>query len=86
MGGVASVIEEAVEGQRLVKVFGGQRYEQDQFEQVNQRNRSQNLKHTITGAASSPAIQFLVAIALALIVYLSSSGTLVGQISVGVFM
>lgn len=86
MGEVASVIEEAVEGQRLVKVFGGQRYEQDQFEQVNQRNRTQNLKHTITGAASSPAIQFLVAIALALIVYLSSSGVLVGQITVGVFM
>ncbi len=86
MGEVASVIEEAVEGQRLVKVFGGQRYEQDQFEKVNQRNRSQNLKHTITSAASSPAIQFLVAIALALIVYLSSSGVLVGQITVGVFM
>lgn len=86
MGGVASVIEEAVEGQRLVKVFGGQRYEKAQFDQVNQRNRSQNLKHTITAAASSPAIQFLVAIALALIVYLSSSGLLVGPITVGVFM
>ena len=86
MGDVASVIEEAVEGQRLVKVFGGQHYEQDQFERVNQRNRNQNLKHTVTRAASSPTIQFLVAIALAVIVYLSSSGVLVGYISVGVFM
>ena len=86
MGDVASVIEEAVEGQRLVKVFGGQLYEQDQFERVNQRNRTQNLKHTVTRAASSPTIQFLVAIALAVIVYLSSSGVLVGYISVGVFM
>jgi subfamily B ATP-binding cassette protein MsbA len=86
MGDVASVIEEAVEGQRLVKVFGGQNYEQTQFEAVNQRNRSQNLKHTITAAVSSPFIQFMIAIALALIVYLASSGALVGQISVGVFM
>jgi len=86
MGDVASVIEEAVEGQRLVKVFGGQRYEQDQFERVNQRNRHQNLKLIVTGAASSPLVQFLVAIALAFIVYLSSSGTLVGHISVGVFV
>ena len=39
-----------------------------------------------TRAASSPTIQFLVAIALAVIVYLSSSGVLVGYISVGVFM
>ncbi|OED39939.1 lipid A export permease/ATP-binding protein MsbA [Chromatiales bacterium (ex Bugula neritina AB1)] len=86
MGQVASVIEEAVEGQRLVKVFGGRDYEREQFDLVNERNRNLNLKETMTRAASAPVVQFLVAVALAIIVYLASSGTLVGEITVGVFM
>lgn len=86
MGRVASVIEEAVEGQRLVKVFGGREYERQHFETANEKNRSLNVKETFTRAASAPIIQFLVAIALAIIVFLASSGTYVGEISVGVFM
>ena len=86
MGRVASVIEEAVEGQRLVKVFGGREYERQHFEAANETNRSLNVKETFTRAASAPIIQFLVAIALAIIVFLASSGRYVGEISVGVFM
>jgi len=86
MGEVASVIEEAVEGQRLVKIFGAHQYERDRFEKVNERNRVLTLKEIVTAAASSPVVQFLVAIALSLIVYLGSSGFMVGQVSVGVFM
>jgi len=86
MGDVASVIEEAVEGQRLVKIFGAHQYERDRFEKVNERNRVLTLKEIVTAAASSPLVQFLVAIALSAIVYLGSSGFMVGQVSVGVFM
>ncbi len=86
MGQVASVIEEAVEGQRLVKVFGGRDYEREQFDGVNERNRHLNVKETVTRAASAPLVQFLVAVALAVIVFLASSGRFVGEISVGVFM
>ncbi len=86
MGRVASVIEEAVEGQRLVKVFGGRDYEREHFDKVNELNRKLNVKEMFTRAASAPIIQFLVAIALAIIVFLASSGKYVGEISVGVFM
>lgn len=86
MGNVATVIEEAVEGQRLVKIFGAHQYERDRFETVNERNRTLTMKEIITVAASSPLVQFLVAVALAIIVYLGSSGFIVGQVSVGVFM
>lgn len=86
MGRVASVIEEAVEGQRLVKVFGGRDYERENFDKVNEINRKLNVKEMFTRAASAPIIQFLVAIALAIIVFLASSGRYVGEVSVGVFM
>ncbi len=86
MGKVAGVIEEAVEGQRLVKVFGGQQYEREHFDVVNELNRELNVKVMLTRAASAPLIQFLVAVALAIIVFLASSGKYVGDVSVGVFM
>ncbi len=86
MGSVSTVIEEAVEGQRLVKIFGAHDYERSRFEEVNERNRSLTIKEIVTVAVSSPLIQFLVAIALAIVVYLGSSGFIVGQVSVGVFM
>ena len=73
MGDVASVIEEAVEGQRLVKIFGAHQYERDRFEKVNERNRVLTLKEIVTAAASSPLVQFLVAIALSAICLLYTS-------------
>ncbi len=86
MGKVASVIEETVEGQRLIKVFGGQQYEREHFDTANESNRKLNVKEMFTRAASAPVIQFLVAIALGIIVFLASSGRYVGEVSVGVFM
>ena len=86
MGEVSHVIQEAVDGNRVIKIFGGQAFEADQFEQANERNRRFNMRETVVKAANSPIIQLLVAIALAVIVYIASSGTVAEQISVGSFM
>ncbi len=86
MGEVSHVIQEAVDGNRVIKIFGGQAFEAGQFETVNERNRYFNMRETVVKAANSPIIQLLVAIALAVIVYIASSGTAGDQISVGSFM
>lgn len=86
MGEVSHVIEEAVEGQRVVKIFGGHAYERQQFEKVNELNRSLNMRQTIAKAGHTPIIQFLIAVALAVIIYLSTSGSLMDDISPGTFM
>ncbi|MDH5572765.1 MAG: ATP-binding cassette domain-containing protein, partial [Gammaproteobacteria bacterium] len=69
MGDVSSVSEETIEANREIKIFGGQDYETDQFRNINEHNRKQFLKLAITNALSSPVIQFIVAIAFALMVY-----------------
>jgi len=80
MGDVSTVTEETIEANREIKVFGGQDYETQQFEKVNHYNRRQFLKLAATNALSSPVIQFIVAIAFALIVYLATNqDLLVGQ-------
>lgn len=86
MGEVSNVIEEAIEGHRVVKVFGGQTYEAERFGRVNELNRKLNIKLTVTKALSVPVIQFFVAMALALIIFFATSGDLVEQLSVGAFV
>lgn len=86
MGEVSHVIQEAVDGSRVIKIFGGQATEEYQFDVVNERNREFNMRETAIRALNVPVIQMLVAIALAIIVYVASSGGLTEQLSVGQFM
>ncbi len=72
MGDVSSVTEETIEANREIKVFGGQAYELRQFDRINKHNRRQFLKMAATNALSSPFIQFIVAIAFAMIIYLAT--------------
>lgn len=86
MGSVSRIIEEAIKGQLVVKVFGGREYEESQFSEVNDRNRRQNLRMQLTQALSSPIVQLLIACALALIIYLATLDSMIKEISVGTFV
>lgn len=86
MGDVTHVIEEAVGGHRVIKIFGGSDYEWERFASVNERMRRFQLKMARIQAASVPVVQFLIAIVLALIVYLSSIDSVVQAVSVGAFV
>ena len=86
MGDVSHVIQEAVEGARVIKIFGGHEEEVAQFEQANENNRAFNMKETVVKALNEPIVQLLVAMALAIIVYIASSGDVADRISVGSFM
>lgn len=86
MGDVSHVIQEAVEGARVIKIFGGHAEEAAEFELANERNRAFNMKETMIKALNEPIVQLLVALALAVIVYIASSGEVADRISVGSFM
>ena len=86
MGSVSRIIEESIKGQLVVKIFGGSRYENEQFSVVNDRNRRQNLRMQMTQAISSPIVQLLIACALALIIYLATHESMQGEISAGTFV
>ncbi len=86
MGGVTHVIEEAVEANRVIKIFGGREYEVDQFSRMNERMRRFQMKMAYTKAASVPLIQFLLALVLAAVVYAASMPSVVQANSVGAFV
>ncbi|MEQ8861376.1 MAG: lipid A export permease/ATP-binding protein MsbA [Pseudomonadales bacterium] len=70
MGDVTHVASEAVSGYRVVRIFGGERYEKDRFHRSSRSNQRQNLKMVATKVTSTQVIQIFVVAALALLIAL----------------
>jgi len=75
MGGIMHVLEEAIEAHKVVKIFGGQRYEKDRFGAANAYQRGVNMRATVAAAALGPIIHICAAVALAVIVYVALGQT-----------
>ena len=86
MGDLTQVVQEAIEGHRVVKLFGGQDYEQQRFDAQANSVRRQLMKQVAASAASVPVVQFIAALALATIVYLATQQSNAAQITVGGFV
>lgn len=86
MGDVTHVIEEAVQGNRVIKIFGGKEYERSQFARTNQRVRDFHLKMARTKAVAVPTVQFIVALVLAALVYFASAEHFFDEVTVGTFV
>ncbi len=64
MGDVTRVTKEALDGQRVIKVFNAQEQEARDFEAVNEHNRRSNMKLIAAKATSNPEVQFIASIGL----------------------
>jgi len=86
MGELTQFSEEVIHGQRLVKSFTAERWQESLFEQVNERNRKLHLKMAAALGASTPIVQFIAACILALVIYLATLESVSREISVGSFV
>jgi subfamily B ATP-binding cassette protein MsbA len=86
MGSVTGAVDEVVNGQREVKIFGGQRREHDRFEQVTNTTRRLNLKVASTSAISSAVVQTVAAMSLALIVFMATRPQIIDTLTPGSFI
>jgi subfamily B ATP-binding cassette protein MsbA len=86
VGELTHTAQEAIEAHRVVKAFGGQRRETERFRRVNEKTRTLQMKMIATEAASVPLVQLIAALAIAVIVYLSTLQGLRADITVGTFM
>ncbi len=72
MGNVTHVAEEGIEGQKVIKAFGGQHYETTVFNKTTKHNRQQEMKLIVTEALSIPMVQLVGSLALAITIYLAT--------------
>lgn len=83
MGDVTHIAEEAIEGYRVVRTFGGQAYEENKFVTATRDNRDKELELIATNAVASPIVQLIIAVIISITVYLAT--THVGNITAGGF-
>lgn len=83
MGRITHVLEEAIQGHRVVKIFGGQNYEKTRFSAAINHARLLNMKQVIASSVSVSTVQLLAGIALAVILFIATRNN---QLTVGGFV
>ncbi|MCF6219330.1 MAG: lipid A export permease/ATP-binding protein MsbA [Gammaproteobacteria bacterium] len=86
MGDVLHSAKESVEGQRVVKIFGGHGHEYQTFHKNVEYNRRQHMKMAVANAMNAPLVQLIASFALAAVIYIATSGDMMEEVSVGTFM
>ncbi|WXL25242.1 lipid A export permease/ATP-binding protein MsbA [Ectopseudomonas mendocina] len=88
MGDVTHVASETIQGYRVVRSFGGERYEQGRFLKASSSNRDKQLQMTKTGAVYTPMLQLVIYSGMATLMFLvllmrgdASAGDLVAYIT-----
>src|SRR5512143_1048968 len=86
IGDLTQVVDEAVGGHRVVKLYGGEAYEQTRFHQAANLARLFEMKRVAANAVYEPVIQLIAAIALAVIVYIAADQARDNATTVGGFV
>jgi subfamily B ATP-binding cassette protein MsbA len=86
IGDLTQVVDEAVGGHRVVKLYGGEDYEQTRFRHAANLARVFEMKRVAANAVYEPVIQFIAAVALAIIVYIAAGQASANTTTVGGFV
>jgi subfamily B ATP-binding cassette protein MsbA len=94
IGDVAKIAEEALQSIRIVKIFSGQKYENQRFDDVNDKNMRLNMRLIMSRSGGDALINIIIAVGVAGVVYFSTvesvrpadSGDFVGFITAIVFL
>lgn len=85
-GDMTTSIEEAIAGNRVIKVFGGEGYETKRFELVNSLYRRQAMRLAVAQSLQSPLTQLLASLAVAAILTIALVQSRSGAATVGDFV
>ncbi len=86
VGEVNQISSEAIAATREIRIFDGIEYESKRFEAVNENNHKSYMKRIVTERLSMPIVQFIMAIALAVVVYAATHGDQIADFTPGKFM
>jgi subfamily B ATP-binding cassette protein MsbA len=86
MGDLHHVLGECFDAQKVIKLYGGQEVEKQRFFNTINSNRRFAMKFVMASVATGPAIQMIVAVLLAVIIYIATRQASDGSIQVGDFV
>lgn len=73
MSEVTEIAEESISGYRVIRLFGGQAYENAKFVKATRESRNRDLKVEVTKCISVSGVQLIAALAISGVVYLAIS-------------
>ena len=86
MGDITQVLQETIEGQKVVKIFGGQEYERGRFNAAVNRVRRFIMKEQQAAAANVPVVQLFAAIAVGVVIHQVTLDVQADRTTVGSFV
>jgi len=86
IGEITGYLQESLSGVRVVRTFGQEHRHAEEFAQLNELNRSANMRTVNLNAAYFPAIEFISAVATVVVLLYGGNQVLDGAIKVGVLV
>ncbi|MBK8016007.1 MAG: lipid A export permease/ATP-binding protein MsbA [Betaproteobacteria bacterium] len=86
MGDTTQVLQEGIDCQKVVKIFGGASYETRRFHDSANRVRRFSMKYAAAAAANTSIVQLIAAIALAVIITIVARQSAANETTVGGFV
>ncbi|MEN8175397.1 MAG: lipid A export permease/ATP-binding protein MsbA [Pseudomonadota bacterium] len=83
IGSMTHVLEEAVQGHKVVKIFHGQEYERRRFHRVSNRVRQYLFKVVLAGASNVAVVELLTSVVLGSIVYFGTIQAIDDKLTAG---
>ena len=86
MAGITHITKEALQGQKVVKAYGGYGEEESAFLEVNQANQRRSLRRAVVAAVSVPMLLLISGAGVSGIIYLALTDTIGQFVSAGTFV
>ncbi len=85
-GELTQVIEETTRAHQVIRIFGGQHYEQKRFDAKNEKLAGYTMKTTVAVASTTPVTQILASVAVAIVIMLAVAQAKSDTTTVGDFV
>ncbi len=86
MAGITHITKEALQGQKVVKAYGGYAEEESAFLEVNKANQRRSLRRAVVAAVSVPMLLLISGAGVSGIIYLALTDTVGEFVSAGTFV
>ncbi len=72
VGDITHIAEEGIGGYKIIRIFNGQAYEQNKFNQVAENNRKREMKVTAINGLTSPLVQLVAGVVIVITISFAS--------------
>jgi ABC-type multidrug transport system fused ATPase/permease subunit len=86
IGEITAYLQESLSGVRVVRSFGQEPRHREEFALLNERNRHANMRTVTLNAAYFPAVEFISAVAIVVVLVYGGSQAIDGNIEAGVLV